>query len=136
MNEHMPYLLLVDDDDDDRHFFLASLEKQYADVKVMEATDGREATGFLACCPTFLLPGLIVLDYDMPFLNGADMLLHLAPVQSLAAIPKVVWSHSNRHYRRCKALGAREYFVKPESTREMDAIITKMIRIMLAHDAR
>lgn len=133
MHAQLPYLLLADDDADDRHFFQYSLEKLHHDVNLKEVVNGREAVNFLIGCPRDQLPGLIVLDYDMPFLNAAEVLLQLAPVPPLAAVPKIVWSHSHRHIGQCRALGAKEYFVKPASTEEMDAIMATVIKILFTH---
>jgi CheY-like chemotaxis protein len=135
MESLRPYLLLIDDDADDRNLFNAGFEGLTIPVIVEECADGQEGLTFLAACPRDRLPALIVIDFEMPFLSGADVLLHLAAVPSLASIPKVIWAHSSRHFYQCRAFGARDFFVKPSSIAEMKALAVRLLEFMLPHDA-
>jgi CheY-like chemotaxis protein len=130
MEHRSPYILLVEDDCDDQAFFVECLGKEYPDIEVKLSDDGHQALSFLAACPLKDLPGVIVIDYDMSFLNGAEVLFHLAAVPSFAAIPKIILCECDRHFWRCKALGAEEYLVKASSVGEMDAIIARVITLM------
>ncbi len=134
MESCTPYLLLIDDDADDRLFFNAGVEHVSPTLIVEECADGQEGLSFLATCPRDRLPALIVIDFEMPFLSGADVLLHLATVPMLAAIPKVIWSHSLRHLHHCRGFGARDFFVKPSSMSEMNALAARLLELMLPHD--
>ena len=61
------------------------------------------------------LPSLIILDYNLPEINGADILNLMKKDQRYAHIPKIIWSTSASPVYRtiCKTLGARDYIVKP-----------------------
>jgi CheY-like chemotaxis protein len=76
-------------------------------------------------------PCLIVLDYNMPGLNGAEILRLLNQEERYKNIPKIIWSTSgSEKYRNsCLALGAIDYVIKPTSSRELENIA----RYMLSH---
>jgi CheY-like chemotaxis protein len=130
MEQHSPYILLVEDDCDDQAFFVDCVGKAYPGIEVKLSDNGHQALSFLAACPQKTLPAAIIIDYDMAFLNGAEVLFLLAAVPSFAAIPKIILSGCDRHFWRCRALGAKEYFVKVSSVEEMDAIIARVVALM------
>lgn len=71
-----------------------------------------------------LLPQLIILDYNIPEINGADLLRYLKGIARYDAIIKVVWSTSNSDQFKtdCLALGAKEYILKPSSYAGMTSL--------------
>lgn len=125
-----PCVLLADDDADERLFFQLAMERLFPEVEVKFFCDGDEALKYLACCPLKDLPNLIVIDYSMPNMNGADLLLHLSPIAALAPIPKVIWSTSSKHFSRVRLLGATECVIKPTSVREMDQMIRRLVGLL------
>lgn len=76
------------------------------------------------------LPCLIVLDYNIPEINGAEILEKLQQYHRYATIPKVVWSTSDSHLYRQNSLacGARAYLVKPSSISGIAEIAKEMLR--------
>jgi CheY-like chemotaxis protein len=74
-------------------------------------------------------PCLIVLDYNMPALNGAEILRELKKDKRYDTIPKIIWSTSNSAtYRiRCLELGARDYIIKPSSMHELKEVARYML---------
>ena len=107
----------MEDDLDDQEFLTAALHAidpalnlvSFSDgLKFMTAVEGLENDG---------LPKLIILDYNIPKLNGAGILEQLQQQKIFSAIPKIVWSTSDsEQYRQsCLAFGASAYFVKPSS---------------------
>jgi CheY-like chemotaxis protein len=64
-------ILVIDDDPDVRGFIVAALEEQ--GYRVREASDGREGLAELER----QMPDLVVLDFIMPGLSGADVARHI-----------------------------------------------------------
>lgn len=72
MNTPIPYILLVDDDDDCNAFTIRILEKLNLGERVEVACDGVEALDLLS--QSSILPNLILLDINMPRMNGWEFL--------------------------------------------------------------
>ena len=80
-------------------------------LSVEEAEDGREA---LAACDK-ALPDLILLDWNMPVMNGLEFIRELR-ARPEGASPKVVFcttEYDAGHIREAIAAGADEYVMKP-----------------------
>lgn len=78
---------------------------------IAEAADGMEA---LAWCRA-AMPDAVLLDWNMPVMNGLEFLRHLR-AEPGGDTPKVVFctaEHSVEHIRQALAAGADEYIMKP-----------------------
>lgn len=76
-----------------------------------EAEDGQQA---LACCQA-AMPDLILLDWNMPVMDGIEF-LHALRADPNGASPKVVFcttEYDASHIREAIAAGADEYVMKP-----------------------
>lgn len=75
------------------------------------------------------LPCLIVLDFNMPEMNGAEILKILAKDGRLKDIPKIIWSTSDAPVFKamCLELGACDYLVKPSSISGLENIVKHML---------
>ena len=75
------------------------------------------------------LPCLIVLDYNMPELNGAEILVQLKKNTRYESIPKIIWSTSNSPLfkEKCLELGANDYVVKPSNVSDLKDIARYML---------
>ncbi len=76
---------------------------------------------------TSSLPGLIVLDLNMPVLNGTQTLLYLKRDARYKHIPVIIFSTSENEdeRRKCLSFGAVDYLVKPMSYEEGEAIVKR-----------
>ena len=79
------------------------------------------------------MPCLIVLDYNMPGLNGADILKELGTNERYKHIPKIVWSTSaSEKFRNlCLELGAVDYVIKPNNMHDLEKIARYMLSLCL-----
>ena len=79
--------------------------------------NGKEILSALEKLKDDQMPCLIVLDYNMPGLNGADILQELGTNERYKNIPKVVWStaESEKFRKICLELGAVDYVIKPNN---------------------
>jgi CheY-like chemotaxis protein len=110
-----PYILLADDDPEDQEMLIDLLRDRLPHATVKTVNNGREAMRWLLECAGNELPSLIVLDYKMPELTGAEVLQATAQHPQFRLIPKVVWSTSNNseYIEICVSHGALKYFTKP-----------------------
>ncbi len=85
-------LLVVEDDDANRQFLRELLEAEGFDVAT--ARDGQEALDWLACHPS---PTLILLDLDMPRMNGWEFLRAADRLTAVAGTRVVVLTGRAEH---------------------------------------
>ncbi|GAB4020178.1 hypothetical protein GCM10028808_60440 [Spirosoma migulaei] len=86
----MQYTILVVDDDDDDFMLLSSLIKQcHQDVTLHYAQNGLEATQKLL---NGLHPNLILVDVQMPLMDGYELVVWLMDSASWRHIPIVIWT--------------------------------------------
>jgi len=109
--ERRPLILVADDSEDIRNLFGVMLKKNY---EVRFATNSDET---LAEADTEPLPDLILLDVEMPGLNGYEVCARLRGNPALAHIPVIfVTSRSDpKDQARGLLAGAVDYIVKPIS---------------------
>jgi CheY-like chemotaxis protein len=121
----LPYILLAEDDPDDQLTFSEAFSKLNPSISLKIVQDGHELLDFLDGCPDLLLPLIMVLDYEMPHLTGADVLRYLAVCRRFNHIPKIVWSTSTREkdISECMQLGAARYFTKPATNEELEDFV-------------
>lgn len=114
-------VLFVDDDQED-HMIMAEYFKdcgKHFTVKYFR--NGQEVITYLDQLPEDArLPKLIILDLNMPILNGTQTLLQIKKTRRLKSIPVIIFSTSEneREKRKCLAFGAEDYLVKPSTYNE------------------
>src|ERR1700748_2261743 len=130
-----PYVLLADDDEDDQDFLREIFASRLEDVELIAVTDGTDVVEYLQSCPDDQLPLLILLDFKMPKMTGADTLQSLSAERRYATIPKMVWSTSNRpeYVHDCMQWGATHYFLKPSSMSEFSHIVVRIVDTVKFH---
>jgi len=90
------YIIFADDDADDLELITGFFKQYNRNINVLEFKDGKEVLKFL---DDFALnadaPLLIVLDINMPLLNGKDVLRKIKEMPPLAAVPVVLFTTSS-----------------------------------------
>ena len=126
-------VLLADDDADDREIFIRVLDKK-ADVQLVRtAENGREVIDYLNGLPApEQLPHLIILDHNMPKMNGTETLGKLKSDKRYSDIHVVIYStySDNRMKQTCEQLGASMVLAKPASMKEYEAIIDRFLGLL------
>ena len=122
-------VLLVEDDEDDKELIKLAFEEVTAEHSLHIANNGQEALDYLMCLQEKDLPCLIVLDLNMPILNGIQTLEALNEVQKFQNIPKVIFttSDSDEDKVRCLSKGASDYMVKPSNMKEIVKTVENML---------
>lgn len=117
-------IFIVDDDSDDRDIIkdaIAEIDSEKRAV-LREAENGEEALLLLHGCMNE--PGcqacVIILDLNMPRVNGTELLAELKADDRLRHIPVVIYSSSVNPFDRekCIGLGAHSFVTKPLSYQE------------------
>lgn len=108
-------ILVVDDDANIRTALKYWLERE--GYSVLLSGDGLDALEKAE----LMNPDLIILDLLLPRLNGLDVLERLKRGRETRAIPVMVLTayDGGENRRRCLELGAKEFFSKPFSLREL-----------------
>lgn len=129
MQKDPKIIILADDDIDDQELLKEAFLRTQPDVEVHTFSFGKEVIDYLGSAEKPNLPCLIVLDYNMPDLNGAEVLDILRQDGRFDKIPAVIWSTSNAVLYRelCKKKGAKEYFHKPHRFEEVLQVSQRML---------
>lgn len=123
-----PHILFVDDDEEDHLIIKEYFREREQERYVRFIKNGRDALRLLEELPDDdSLPSLIVLDLNMPILNGTQTLLQMKRNKRLKEIPVIILSTSENENekRKCLSLGAEEYLVKPSTYGEGLKLIEK-----------
>ncbi len=127
------HILLVEDNQDDYEATVRSLKKNHFLNPVKWCQNGQEALDYLFCegayanDPDVKRPDLILLDLNMPGVDGRQVLQKIKAVEQLKSIPVVVLTTSKdiRDIESCYEIGASTYIQKPVSFQGLtDAIKT------------
>ncbi|MCY1144601.1 response regulator [Actinoplanes sp. Pm04-4] len=90
-------ILVVDDDDADALMISEALENADTDASVDRVADGREALDYLrreGAYPGASRPDLILLDLNMPRMDGRETLAAIKTDDRLKAIPVIILTTS------------------------------------------
>ncbi len=131
-NEKYKNLILIGEDDmDDKEIIEEAFAEIDSSVKVHFVTNGKKLISFLEETSADNLPSLIVIDYNMPGLNGAEILKSLENNGKVKNIRKVIWSTSgaSQYKSTCLALGAYDYLVKPSSINDLENLVKYLLSL-------
>ena len=119
-----PRILVVDDEEDIRDILKTILTEE--DYEVIEASDGNEA---LKMAKT-RAPDLIVLDYNIPYIDGREVCFQLKKDILLRHLPILMLTGRGEIIDKVKGInaGADDYVVKPFEPAELLARIRMIIR--------
>jgi len=123
------FILCGEDDKDDEDLLKEIFSGIDGSFSLFFVNNGRRLVSALDQLPDDKLPCLLVLDYNMPELNGAEILKELKNTSRYNSIPKIIWSTSGAEmYKQlCLNLGAADYVIKPSNVNELERIVKYMI---------
>lgn len=102
------YIVFADDDADDLELITGFFKQYNRDINVLEFKDGKEVLKFLDELAFNATPLLIVLDINMPRLNGRETLASIRKHPKYQYTPIVIYttSSSKADEDYCRQLGA------------------------------
>ncbi len=114
-------LLLVEDNPDDEELTLLAFEQSQIAHEVVVARDGVEAldylfgTGIYADRDMSIMPALILLDLQLPRINGLEVLQRLRSDKRTKLLPVVILTTSNEQQDLINSynVGCNSYLRKP-----------------------
>lgn len=108
-------ILVVDDSITVRRFTARLLERHRLNVRT--AKDGVEASALLQT----LVPSLVILDIEMPRMDGFEVASHIRNDARLANVPIIMVTSrgGEKHRRRAMEIGANHYLTKPYQELEL-----------------
>lgn len=121
MKEKLLTILLAEDDQDDRYLISEALDESGAENQLYIVETGEELLDYLRNQGKYTdrekypRPGLILLDLNMPLLDGREALAEIKSDPELCRIPIVVLttSQSDEDVNDTYALGITGYITKP-----------------------
>jgi len=113
-------ILLVEDNPDDEELTLRALQKNNIGNEVVVARDGESAIDFLFATGAYAdrpaaLPQIILLDLNLPKMNGLDVLRRIRADERTRLLPVVILTSSreDEDILSSYSLGANSYVRKP-----------------------
>lgn len=124
-------IVIADDDVDDRGFIQEALKGKEYTGGFMCMGDGEELLQYLHQSQSSL-PGLILLDLNMPLKDGYQALSEIKQNQVLKSIPTVVLTSSSSPADEslCYSLGCDMFCRKPLSMTEYDVLASDILKFV------
>jgi CheY-like chemotaxis protein len=122
-------ILWADDDADDLQMMREILLRNNRDYSIMEVRNGKQALEYLEeAGKTASLPCLIILDINMPILDGKETLSIIKRSEAYKAIPVVVFTTSASELDKifCQKLGT-VMITKPPTFSTLEATVLKLL---------
>jgi len=114
-------ILIIDDDYVNRRLLISLLRKELYSIDILESVEGGHA---LKLCKENSDIQLILLDVEMPNMDGAEFLRHYFKDNSLEKVPIIAISSNDLRRKEILELGAGAFILKPISEEKLlNAII-------------
>lgn len=126
----MKNILLVEDDYLDVESVKRALKKLNFEHNLYVAHNGVEALGMLTSEHNKIVPDIILLDLNMPKMNGMEILAIIKSYFSLNSIKIFILTTSDEEYEKISAqnLGVTGYIIKPLNFGPKDSGDTSILK--------
>jgi CheY-like chemotaxis protein len=126
-------IYLADDDQDDRFFLRQAIEAADATTEIIEVENGLELLTVIKQQPGPPV-SLILMDMNMPKMNGLETIVALRSDSDLFAVPVVMISTSSNSFLIEKAYeaGANSFITKPSTFEEFNQLGIRLTKQFLS----
>lgn len=119
-----PIILVCDDDEDDIELVTEAFKEACIEADFQFASDGRELVDYLKStneCQSVKCPEIILLDLNMPRMDGRQALEWIKSLPGYRYIPVVVYTTSNARddVNQCYGIGANSFMTKCASFKDL-----------------
>lgn len=142
MNQLRREVVLIAEDDPDDQFLLKMAFRHFENsLEVRCVKDGEELMEFLLQQRRIgdqsvrHQPKIIILDLNMPKVDGRQALIEINRRPDLNDIRVIVWTTSKSDEDRifCAKRGATDYFTKPDNYLEVETVIKDVVKMCAFH---
>jgi CheY-like chemotaxis protein len=128
---HTEFLLYLDDDADDRELFNDTYREIEKDLELVLLSEGEEALELLLNAKrSGNIPKLIILDLNMPGIDGRTVLTRIREDETLATLPVVIFTTSANEVDKAFAAEYHaEFFTKPSTVPGLKSIIEAIVEM-------
>ncbi len=127
-------ILLVEDNEDDISLTVRAFQQNRIDNEIVIKRDGQEALNYLfsdtddAHPGSVELPALVLLDINLPKLNGFEVLQQIRGSESTRLLPVVILTTSDEPEDICRGydLGTNSYLKKPNDLRMLRTMVSEI----------
>ena len=125
MGEHILNILSAEDDLDDQLIIRDAIKKADIGASVHFVSNGSALLERLAEQFGGNLPDILLLDLNMPVLNGLEVLKILREREDIEDLPIIILTTSSNQndIDQCYRLGANSFITKPSSFKEMVEVV-------------
>lgn len=122
-------LVVAEDDPEDRFIILRAIRRVRPGLRVVELRDGIELLEYLVSCAEGGLPRLVLLDLNMPRMNGREALTAMRADARLREQPVAILSTSiePEDLRSVEALGVSTFLGKPDGFAALVCMLEKLL---------
>ncbi len=136
-------ILVVEDDRYDAELTLRALRRHHGDARIEVARDGAEALALLLGgdgrpgLPAAEMPRLVLLDLNLPKLDGVEVLTALRADARTKSLPVVIMTSSGEDsdVERVVRAGANSYVIKPLEYDRFREVVRQIGEYWLGLDA-
>ncbi len=120
-------ILFIEDDFIESMKFKRVLKTLELNHRIIEAGNGEEALSILT--DKEIIPDIILLDLNMPKVNGLEFLRILKNDEKLRYIPTIIFTTSSNHrdILECYTIGIAGYILKPLKYEDYQVIVKKTL---------
>jgi CheY-like chemotaxis protein len=125
------YILYADDDHDDQEMLKEIFRSIESDIELINVDSGWHLINYLeALTPGSNYPCLILLDLNMPILDGIETLKRLKAHHIYKKIPVILFSTTDaaEGIQESKELGAEDFVTKPVKVEEFKQVALQFLQ--------
>ena len=127
-------VLYADDDTDDKGWIREACKAVNCNLQIEFVENGKQVLKYIEPLPKEKLPSLIVVDLNMPEMDGKQTLKSLKAHPGFRHIPVAIVTTSSSPIDQdvCRRLGASVFLTKPDSYNQWQEVIRQLEELMIS----